>query len=79
MGAEPLPNALDGFGNQFLTLGCLAKLDHTGRGLVLPQLHVSGFVDMNGRPVPFQIKTEGQRMGADGGGKGKRGERQYSG
>lgn len=60
MGAEPLPNALAGFGNQFLTRGCLAKLDYTGRGLVLSQPQVSGFVDMNGRPVPFQIKTEGQ-------------------
>lgn len=40
---------------------------------------MSGFVDKNGRTVPFPTNTEGQWMRIDGGGKGRRGERRYSG
>lgn len=50
------------------------SLDAVGRGLVLPQLDVPGFIDAHGRPCPF-LNRGGVEGGIKEGGKRKLKER----
>lgn len=58
MEVEPVPNALNAFGNLFLMLGCFAKPYYKERSLILPQLDISCFVGTHRRPAHFGINMD---------------------
>lgn len=63
------------FGTHPLGRGALLSLDAVGRGLILPQLNVTGFFfTLHGRSYSLEGVDEGWVMGEGGGSRGGEGE-----